>query len=112
MQAKIGRPGAIGAIFLFLSPRGRLNGRRLALPHFPLHSPGTAMPHPAAQPPLGWARPEGRAQPPPNKGRPAPVARPTPARRLAARGNGRDDFPVSVLWGVVLLSILCRHSHV
>ena len=29
----------------------------------------------------------------------------------AARGNGRDDYPVSVLWGVVLLSILCRHPH-
>ena len=30
----------------------------------------------------------------------------------AARGNGRNDYPVSVLWGVVLLSILCRHLHV
>jgi hypothetical protein len=30
----------------------------------------------------------------------------------AARGNGRDDYPVSVLWGVLLLSILCRHLHV
>ena len=29
----------------------------------------------------------------------------------AARGNGRNDYPVSVLWGVVLLSILCRHLH-
>lgn len=29
-----------------------------------------------------------------------------------ARGNGRDDYPVRVLWGVVLLSILCRHTHV
>jgi DDE family transposase len=29
----------------------------------------------------------------------------------AARGNGRDDYPLSVLWGVVLLSILCRHEH-
>ena len=28
-----------------------------------------------------------------------------------ARGNGRNDYPVSVLWGVVLLSILCRHLH-
>ena len=28
-----------------------------------------------------------------------------------ARGNGRDDYPVGVLWGVVLLSILCRHTH-
>src|SRR5262249_48280726 len=26
-----------------------------------------------------------------------------------ARGNGRNDYPVSVLWGVVLLSVLCRH---
>lgn len=30
----------------------------------------------------------------------------------AARGNGRNDYPVSVLWGVLLLSILCRHAHV
>jgi hypothetical protein len=30
----------------------------------------------------------------------------------AARGNGRDDYPVDVLWGVLLLSILCRHLHV
>src|SRR5262245_9765885 len=30
----------------------------------------------------------------------------------AARGNGRNDYPVSVLWGVLLLSILCRHLHV
>lgn len=29
-----------------------------------------------------------------------------------ARGNGRDDYPVSVLWGVLLLSILCRHVHI
>lgn len=27
----------------------------------------------------------------------------------AARGKGRDDYPVSVLWGVVVLSIACRH---
>jgi hypothetical protein len=26
-----------------------------------------------------------------------------------ARGNGRNDYPVSVLWGVVVLSVLCRH---
>jgi hypothetical protein len=26
-----------------------------------------------------------------------------------ARGQGRDDYPVSVLWGVVVLSIACRH---
>lgn len=26
-----------------------------------------------------------------------------------ARGKGRDDYPVSVLWGVVVLSIACRH---
>jgi Transposase DDE domain len=30
----------------------------------------------------------------------------------AARGNGRNDFPLSVLWGVLLVSILCRHLHV
>jgi len=30
----------------------------------------------------------------------------------AARGNGRNDYPVSVLWGVLLLSILCRHPHI
>src|SRR5262245_51989428 len=29
----------------------------------------------------------------------------------AARGNGRNDYPLSVLWGVLLLSILCRHLH-
>jgi hypothetical protein len=28
----------------------------------------------------------------------------------AARGKGRDDYPVSVLWGVVLLTIMLRHS--
>jgi hypothetical protein len=27
-----------------------------------------------------------------------------------ARGKGRDDYPVHVLWGVVVLSIACRHS--
>ena len=26
-----------------------------------------------------------------------------------ARGKGRDDYPVAVLWGVLLLSVLCRH---
>lgn len=26
-----------------------------------------------------------------------------------ARGNGRNDYPVAVLWGVVLISVLCRH---
>jgi hypothetical protein len=26
-----------------------------------------------------------------------------------ARGHGRNDYPVTVLWGVVLLSVLCRH---
>jgi hypothetical protein len=27
----------------------------------------------------------------------------------AARGKGRDDFPVAVLWGVLVLTILLRH---
>src|SRR5215471_4122413 len=27
----------------------------------------------------------------------------------AARGHGRNDYPVTVLWGVVVLSVLCRH---
>lgn len=26
-----------------------------------------------------------------------------------ARGRGRDDYPVGVLWGVVVVSVLCRH---
>jgi hypothetical protein len=26
-----------------------------------------------------------------------------------ARGKGRDDYPVSVLWGTLLLAILLRH---
>lgn len=26
-----------------------------------------------------------------------------------ARGHGRNDYPVCVLWGVVVLSVLCRH---
>ncbi len=26
-----------------------------------------------------------------------------------ARGHGRDDYPIPVLWGVVLLTIVCRH---
>jgi hypothetical protein len=26
-----------------------------------------------------------------------------------ARGHGRNDYPVRVLWGVVVLSVLCRH---
>jgi len=26
-----------------------------------------------------------------------------------ARGRGRDDYPVAVLWGVGVLSVLCRH---
>jgi hypothetical protein len=29
-----------------------------------------------------------------------------------ARGHGRDDYPVAVLWGVLLVSILCRHVHI
>lgn len=28
-----------------------------------------------------------------------------------ARGHGRDDHPVSVLWGVLVLTILLRHVH-
>lgn len=27
-----------------------------------------------------------------------------------ARGNGRDDFPIPVLWGVVVLTVLLRHT--
>jgi hypothetical protein len=30
----------------------------------------------------------------------------------AARGRGRDDYPVRVLWGVVVLSIVLRHEHI
>jgi hypothetical protein len=26
-----------------------------------------------------------------------------------ARGHGRNDYPVAVLWGVLVLSVLCRH---
>lgn len=26
-----------------------------------------------------------------------------------ARGHGRNDYPIAVLWGVVVLSVLCRH---
>ena len=26
-----------------------------------------------------------------------------------ARGHGRDDYPVRVLWGVTVLAVLCRH---
>jgi hypothetical protein len=29
-----------------------------------------------------------------------------------ARAHGRDDYPVAVLWGVLLVSILCRHPHI
>ena len=29
-----------------------------------------------------------------------------------ARAHGRDDYPVAVLWGVLLVSILCRHRHI
>jgi hypothetical protein len=29
----------------------------------------------------------------------------------AARGKGRDDYPVPVLWGVVVLTIALRHTH-
>src|SRR3954449_11011622 len=29
-----------------------------------------------------------------------------------ARAHGRDDFPIAVLWGVLLVSILCRHPHI
>ena len=28
-----------------------------------------------------------------------------------ARGKGRNDYPVHVLWGVLVLSIACRHQH-
>lgn len=31
---------------------------------------------------------------------------------IAARKNGRNDYPVNVLWGVLLLSVLCRHLHI
>jgi hypothetical protein len=30
----------------------------------------------------------------------------------AARGRGRDDYLVRVLWGVVVLSIVLRHEHI
>jgi Transposase DDE domain len=26
-----------------------------------------------------------------------------------ARGNGRNDYPIPILWGVVVLAVLCRH---
>ncbi len=29
----------------------------------------------------------------------------------AARGRGRDDFPVRVLWGCVVLAIALRHAN-
>ena len=29
--------------------------------------------------------------------------------RSAPRGKGRDDYPVSVLWGVVVLRVALRH---
>jgi len=29
----------------------------------------------------------------------------------AARGKGRDDYPVEVLWGVLLLTVALRHVH-
>ncbi len=29
-----------------------------------------------------------------------------------ARAQGRDDYPVPVLWGVLLVSIRCRHVHI
>ena len=29
-----------------------------------------------------------------------------------ARGRGRDDYPVEVLWGVVVLTIALRHTHI
>jgi hypothetical protein len=25
------------------------------------------------------------------------------------RGHGRNDYPLEVLWGVVVLCVLCRH---
>ena len=29
-----------------------------------------------------------------------------------ARGKGRDDYPVSVLWGTLLLTIVLRHPSI
>jgi hypothetical protein len=42
------------------------------------------------------------------------VLRSLPAQQLLeslqrACGHGRNDYPVAVLWGVVVLSVLCRH---
>src|SRR5262245_5153146 len=112
MTADFGLAGAGGAIFLFLSPRGRFNGRHLALHHFPLDPPGRAMLIHAAKPLFAWDCLEDVPQLRTIK----EVLGSLPDQTLldglaAARGNGRDDYPVGVLWGVVLLSALCRHTH-
>src|SRR5439155_25311053 len=113
VTAKSGLPGACGAIFLFSSPRGRFNGRGLAMPLFPSPLLDLAMLIHATKPLFAWADLEDVPQLRTIKD----VLSSLPDRQLldglrAARGNGRNDYPGSVLWGVVLLSILCRHLHV
>jgi hypothetical protein len=112
MTADFGLAGASGAIFLFLSPRWRFNGGGLALSAFPLDPPRTAVLIHAAKPLFAW----GELEDVPQLRTIKEVLSSLPDEHLldglrAARGNGRDDYPVSVLWGVVLLSILCRHLH-
>jgi hypothetical protein len=113
MTADFGLAGACGAIFLFSPPRGRFNGGALALTPFPQDRPESAMLIHAARPLFAWSELEDVPQLVTIKD----VLSSLPDQHLldglaAARGNGRDDYPVSVLWGVVLLSILCRHLHV
>src|SRR5262249_48873115 len=76
---------------------------------FPLDSPGTAMLIHAAKPLFAWSELEDAPQLRTIKDVLSSLPDQHLLDGLAARGNGRDDFPVSVLWGVVLLSILCRH---
>jgi hypothetical protein len=92
--------------------QGRFHGRQFALSHFPLDAPDfTRLIH-AAKPLFAWPELEDVPQLLSIK----EILGSLPDEALldglrAARGNGRDDYPVTVLWGVVLLSILCRHTH-
>jgi hypothetical protein len=80
---------------------------------FPLDPPGSAMLIHAAKPVFAWDCLDDVPQLRTIKD----VLSSLPDQQLldglaAARGNGRNDYPVGVLWGVLLLSILCRHPHV
>src|SRR5262245_52892698 len=64
----------------------------------------------AAEPLFAWGRLEARPTLPTSRDCPNPLPdQPLLAGLRAARGHGRDDYPVERLWSVVVLTIALRH---